>query len=41
MVDAEGYPKIYMKMDTIKIEFSKVKKIDNRLIGQFEVTENE
>jgi len=41
MLDAEGYPKAYLELDGIKIEFSKVNLLNNTLNGKFEVIENE
>jgi len=41
MVDADGYPKAYIKIDNIKIDFSEVQLKNNKLIGRFEVIENE
>ena len=41
MLDAEGYPKAYMELDNIKIEFSEVHKKNKKLVGRFEVYENE
>jgi len=41
MLDAEGYPKAYIQLDKIKIEFSEVHLKNKKLIGRFEVFENE
>ena len=41
MLDAEGYPKAYIDMNNLKIEFSEVHMKNNKLIGKFEVKENE
>lgn len=41
MLDAEGYPKAYLKLDDIRLEFSEVNLKNNTLVGRFEVTENE
>lgn len=41
MLDADGYPKAYVLLNNCKIEFSKVQWDKNKLIGQFEVIENE
>ena len=41
MLDAEGYPKAYLELNGIKIEFSKVKLKNNTLNGRFEVIEHE
>jgi methionyl-tRNA formyltransferase len=41
MLDAEGYPKAYIELENIKIEFSQVHQKDKKLIGRFEVIENE
>jgi len=41
MVDAEGYPKAYIELDKIKIEFSEVHLKNKKLVGRFEVFENE
>jgi len=41
MLDAEGYPKAYMEFDNFKIEFSEVHMKNGKLMGRFEVIENE
>ncbi|WP_121628150.1 formyltransferase family protein [Poseidonibacter antarcticus] len=41
MLDAEGYPKAYMELENIKIEFSQVHQKDKKLTGRFEMIENE
>lgn len=41
MLDAEGYPKAYLELDKIKIEFSEVHLKNKKLVGRFEVFENE
>lgn len=41
MLDAEGYPKAYIKLDNIKIEFSEVHLKNKKLVGRFEVIEYE
>ncbi|WP_418641210.1 methionyl-tRNA formyltransferase [Sulfurimonas sp. ST-27] len=41
MLDAEGYPKAYVLLDNLKIEFSEVHMKENKLVGRFEVIENE
>lgn len=41
MLDADGYPKAYLKFDNIKIEFSEVQNKNNKLVGRFEVSQNE
>ena len=41
MLDAEGYPKAYIELDKIKIEFSEVHLKNKKLVGRFEVFENE
>jgi len=41
MLDAEGYPKAYTELDKIKIEFSEVHLKNKKLVGRFEVFENE
>jgi len=41
MLDAEGYPKAYIELDKIKIEFSEVHLKNKKLVGRFEVIENE
>lgn len=41
MLDAEGYPKAYIELDDLKIEFSEVHLKNNKLVGRFEVFENE
>ena len=37
MLDAEGYPKAFFKINNLKIEFSEVHKKSNKLVGRFEV----
>ena len=37
MLDAEGYPKAFLKIDNIKIEFSEAKLHNGKLTGKFEV----
>ncbi|WP_151900710.1 methionyl-tRNA formyltransferase [Sulfurimonas hydrogeniphila] len=41
MLDAEGYPKAYIEVNNLKIEFSEVHLKKNELVGRFEVKENE
>ena len=42
MLDAKDYPKAYLLLNNkYKIEFFSVKKDNNKLIGKFEVIENE
>lgn len=41
MLDAEGYPKAYLMLDNLTIEFSEVHLKNNKLIGRFEVIEYE
>ena len=41
MLDAEGYPKAYLELDDVRIEFSEVHFKNNTLAGRFEVIENE
>ena len=41
MLDAEGYPKANLKLDGVKFEFSEVHLKNNKLVGRFEVAENE
>jgi len=41
MLDAEGYPKAYIKLDNLKIEFSEVHLKNDKLVGRFEVAPNE
>lgn len=41
MLDAEGYPKAYLDLDKVKIEFSEVHLKNKKLVGRFEVIENE
>lgn len=41
MLDGEGYPKAFFKFNKFKIEFSKVQLKSNKLIGIFEITEEE
>lgn len=40
MLDAEGYPKAYLDLDSSKIEFSEVNIENNKLTGKFEVIKN-
>ncbi|MBT6914904.1 MAG: methionyl-tRNA formyltransferase, partial [Candidatus Marinimicrobia bacterium] len=37
MLDGEGYPKAYIEIENIKIEFSQADKTDTQLRGKFEV----
>ncbi len=41
MLDADGYPKAYLILDNVKIEFSEVHLKNKKLVGRFEVIENE
>ncbi len=41
MLDAEGYPRAYLMLSNVKIEFSEVHLKNNKLVGRFEVIENE
>ena len=41
MLDAEGYPKAYIQLDNIRCEFSEVRLKNKKLVGRFEVFENE
>lgn len=41
MLDAEGYPRAYLEIEGIKIEFSEVQLKNKKLVGRFEVIENE
>jgi methionyl-tRNA formyltransferase len=41
MLDAEGYPKAYVDVGRLKIEFSEVHLRSNKLVGRFEVIKNE
>lgn len=41
MLDAEGYPKAYLELGSLKIEFSEVHLKNKKLTGRFEVIENE
>ncbi len=41
MLDADGYPKAYIELDDIKIEFSEVSLKSKKLIGRFEVIKGE
>ena len=41
MLDAEGYPKAYIELNNLKIEFSEVHQKNSKLVGRFEVIENE
>ena len=38
MLDAEGYPKAFIKLGDFKIEFSKINKKQDKLRGNFEIT---
>ena len=40
MLDAEGYPKAYIELDDLRIEFSEVHLKNKKLTGRFEVKEN-
>ncbi len=39
MLDGEGYPKAFLELDGLKIEFSEAHLKNNKLVGKFEVTE--
>lgn len=39
MLDAEDYPKAFIKIGRLKIEFSEVHKKYNKIVGRFEITE--
>ena len=41
MLDGAGYPRAYINLGNLKIEFSNVIKENNKLIGKFEVMNNE
>lgn len=41
MLDAEGYPKAYIELDNIKMQFSEIHLKNKKLSGRFEVIENE
>lgn len=41
MLDAQSYPQAYLELGNLKIKFSQVKEDDNKLVGRFEVIENE
>ena len=41
MLDAEGYPRAYLKLGGLKFEFSEVHLKSNKLAGRFEVVEDE
>lgn len=41
MLDGEGYPKAYIDLKKIRIEFSEVHLKNKKLVGRFEVIENE
>ena len=41
MLDGEGYPKAFLKFNKFRIEFSKAQLKLNRLVGGFEITEEE
>ncbi len=40
MLDAEGYPKAYLDLGKIKLEFSEVHPKNDKLVGRFEVKKN-
>ncbi len=37
MLDAQGYPKAFLKINNLKIEFSEIHKKSNKLVGRFEI----
>jgi len=41
MLDADGYPKAFISLENFKIEFSEVHLKNNKLVGRFEVIEDE
>jgi len=41
MLDADGYPKAFFNLNNLKIEFSEVHLKNKKLVGRFEVIENE
>ena len=41
MLDAEGYPKAYLELNGLRLEFSEVNLKSNALVGRFELIENE
>ena len=41
MLDAQGYPKAYLNLNNLKIEFSEVQNKNGKLVGRFEVDYNE
>ena len=41
MLDAEGYPRAYIKMDNLKILFSEAHKKNDKLIGRVEIIEEQ
>lgn len=41
MLDAEGYPKAYINLDKVRIDFSEVQLKNKKLVGRFEIIENE
>lgn len=41
MLDAEGYPKAFIKLKNFKIFFSEVHRRSDRLVGRFEIVEDE
>jgi len=41
MLDAEGYPKAFIKVNKFKIFFSEVHRKFNKLVGRFEIVEDE
>lgn len=41
MLDAQGYPKAYLELGNLKMEFSEVQNKNGKLVGRFEVDYNE
>lgn len=41
MLDADGYPKAFIKLGKLKIEFSEVHKKYDRVVGRFEIIEED
>lgn len=41
MLDAPGYPKAYLTLDSLKIRFFEVEQTSEKLVGRFEVINNE
>jgi len=38
MLDAEGYPKAFINKNGLKISFSNIHRLNNKLYGKYEIT---